>query len=481
MEKDIAINEYMCDKLVLLKQENPDLYIKVYGLLSFIYKDVDKDYYARLKDKYEIEDRIKKAGDPDYRDNRAYYLERERDELFSTFVGKESGIVDMLFTLALSKDKNFQDKFFESVALPISMYRDGVVFDSQPALYIYNLYTMLYAYIANKDNYENFETIIDDVKHNLISETNYYGSKETYYQDKKNMIKQFLELPNYHKNSSVRELFKKLISRIKYRLEDEEKYKYKEMLNGFINLYNGIEEAKQAGITIDEETIKEIEQDLTGIASNTSQVEVYFEKVLLFNNRYQFIKERLPKLDETPKTRRQITEKLAYLDNSFFEYLNSLNIYDGDSFTEVMKIVFDSDSFHTLFSRIDSLVQASTSYKRDDNERSLQLVKELTSQKHDGYYDGVAIVLPQNNINITKPNSIAERMVLFYQMNFGLGKRPSCLTEYQNENYSDYNDFVEALEQQVEEERRERQFSSPSPISALEKEPKAKKGFFSRF
>ena len=51
----------------------------------------------------EKEDLVKRAGNDDYHDNRAYYLEREHDELFNTFVNKEQGIIDLLFELALSK------------------------------------------------------------------------------------------------------------------------------------------------------------------------------------------------------------------------------------------------------------------------------------------------------------------------------------------------------------------------------------------
>lgn len=480
MEKNISINEYICDKLTLLKQENSIVYDKVYDVLSFIYHDIDKEYYSKLKDKYEMEDLVKKAGDRDYRDNRAYYLEREHDELFNTFINKEQGIIDLLFELALSKDKIFQDKFFESISLPINMYREGVVFNSTPASYIYNLYAMLYAYSSNKGNYQNYEAIVDDIKHNLITDGNYYGNKENYYADKKEMINKFLEIPNYYQNTSIRELFKKIMSRFKYRLEDEEKMKYKVMLNSFSKLYDGIKEAKKQGITLDEEIINEIEQDLTSLAKDLDK-EVYLERVLLFNNRYQFIKERLPKLDETSNVRQTIIGKMGNLDNSFFEYLNSLNIYDGDSFNEIMKIVFDSDSFQGLFRRLDSVSQASYSYQKQDKETALRIVKELTSEKHDQHYDGVPIILPQNANNITKPDSIAERMILFFEMAFDIRIGSRCLIEYRNGTYSDYNEFVSNLESKVEEEISTRQQQSQTTSPTLEKEPKTKKGFFSRF
>ena len=477
MEKNVSINEYICDKLTLLKQENLIVYNKVYDVLSFIYHDVDKEYYSKLKDKLEMEDLVKRAGNDDFHDNRAYYLEKEHDELFNTFVNKEQGIIDLLFELALSKDKLFQDKFFESISLPISMYREGIVYNSTPASYIYNLYTMLYAYSSNKGNYQNYEAIVEDVKHNLITDGNHYGNKETYYADKKEMINKFLEIPNYYKNTSIRELFKKIMSRFKYRLEDDEKVKYKGMLNSFSKLYDGIKEAKDSGIILDEETIGEIEKDLTSLATKQEK-EVYFEKVLLFNNRYQFIKERLPKLDENTSVRQRIIGRIGNLDNSFFEYLNSLNIYDGDSFNEIMKLVFDSDSFQGLFRRLDSVAQASYSYQREDKETALKLVKELTSENHDQHYDGLAIVLLQNANNITKPDSIAERMILFFEMNFNIKISHKHLLNYRNGSYSDYNEFVSNLEKEVEEARSARQQQLQPTAPALEKEPKIKKGFF---
>jgi len=480
MTKDININEYICDKMLLLKQEHPKYYKGAYNIITFLYKDVDKDYISKLKDKYSIEDAIKRVGNG-YYGGRINDLEKERDELFNTFVNGSFGIIECLFELCLDKDERFPKKFFESVEFPITMLRDGTTFDSLPTSYIYNLYIMLYAYHVNKENYENFEAIIDDIKHSFIKENSYYGKKEAYFSDKKKIIDSIVENPNYYRLSILRSFLKKILSRFKYSFDEKERYQYREMIEDYQKLYQTIASAKKEEIAISEETVKEIEEDIalrTEYERNSyNNPEIYFERILLFNKRYQFIKERLPKLDQNINFKKQVVGHFANMDNSFFEYLNSLNIYDGDSFIEMMKIVFNSDSFKALFSRLGSIMQASLSFQRNEKETALQMVKELASSKHNSYDNGIEVVLPQTNINITKPESISERMILFYQINFGLCQKPKCLENYRNNRYSDISDFISDLEKEVEESRK----ADETPETVSDKASKVKKGLFSRF
>ena len=139
---------------------------------------------------------------------------------------------------------------------------------------------------------------------------------------------------------------------------------------------------------------------------------------------------------------RQYTADELDVQRDFYEYLE-------DSFVEMMKIVFDSDSFKSVFSRLSAITRASQCYIDGNREEMLQILKELPSSKHSSYDDGIEVKLKQENNNNTKPESISERMILFYQLNFGLVPKPDCLRKYKDNYYQDISEFISDLEQEV--------------------------------
>ena len=471
------INEYICINLCELKRTNPEFYDQAYNILTFIYKDIDKEFLSQEREKLFMESWVPRIDSYSSYNYEVEDFKKERKDIFITFVNGKMGIIETLFDMCKCNDRRFANKFFESVDMPIKMFRDGISYDTSPIAYIFNLYTMLTAYRMYKGDYASFVAVIEDSKYSFSEEKN-DNNKENYYGDKKRMIDSILENNDYHNLTGLRMLLRNLLFSFKKRWGDKEKDRYNEALRYHSKLNSAIIQAKKEGKNFSEETVAKIISDIALFCDNKrinqSNPEMYFERVLLFNNRYQFINERLPKLDNSISFKKQVAGYIANMDIEFFEYVNGLNIYYDDSFVEMMKIVFDSDSFKSVFSRLSAITRASQCYIDGNREEMLQILKELPSSKHSSYDDGIEVKLKQENNNNTKPESISERMILFYQLNFGLGPKPDCLRKYKNNYYQDISEFISDLEQEV---KRVNQVETTS----IELDNKSKKNLLSIF
>ena len=80
-----------------------------------------------------------------------------------------------------------------------------------------------------------------------------------------------------------------------------------------------------------------------------------------------------------------------------------------------MEIVFDSDSYHEMSSKLNLMKDASLAYENGNKKEALELIKEIDSDKHKEIFNDKIVSYPKSSINqIDKPKRIIDRMKYLY-------------------------------------------------------------------
>ena len=179
------------------------------------------------------------------------------------------------------------------------------------------------------------------------------------------------------------------------------------------------------------------------------------------------------------------------MDIDFFDELNKDLNDSNDSFITLMKIAFDSDSYHELGSKLNDIIKASKLYKTNKSE-ALKVIEELQTKKHKEVIDGIVVAYSDNSINkIDKPKTIFERMLALYR------HIPHCPLERDYEYWLNYhslsnitidgvansikNCFAVNKKRAEESQEKERWAKLESEIQQQQEEPKKVKGLGSIF
>ena len=143
--------------------------------------------------------------------------------------------------------------------------------------------------------------------------------------------------------------------------------------------------------------------------SNSAYCDNYlYSTILIFEDRFEYVNSRLIDLEGNFFIRKSIFEHIRSLNMNLFETLNKDS--EDDSFISCMKIVFDSDSYHELLSKLNDLNEAGKLFEEGKIVESLEFIKELRSDKHKKVYNGRVVAYPDNCMNmVEKPKSIFRR------------------------------------------------------------------------
>ena len=95
--------------------------------------------------------------------------------------------------------------------------------------------------------------------------------------------------------------------------------------------------------------------------------------VLVFGERYKFIKLQLPEVETNEFMQQDILDYILKMDIDFFDSFNKEVLHEQDAFITLMKIAFDSDSYYELDSKLTDIIKASKLYKTN-KEESLKLI-----------------------------------------------------------------------------------------------------------
>lgn len=316
-------------------------------------------------------------------------------------------------------DKRFINRLMSSVANVDDYYFCSSMSIYYPSWYrkrdlignFLKCYIALKAYEAHKDNYDNYNCLLYDLSSCKAKDYDevYLNILSNNFKCVKDIIdvivtnKYYKDMPNSRMFLSV--IFKEFVD-CNHCLDDFNK-EYGSCGDVFKDsLEEGIDflRASQIFDSLLERKPWRLVDDKTYL----------YSKILLFGDRFEYVNKRLVEIENNSFIRKDIFNYIKDLNIDLFKELN-INSYE-DSFITCMNIVFDSDSYFELVSKLKSLNDASKLYESGDKKQAFELVKDLDNLKHKKSYGGEVVTYPNNCLNrIDKPRTIFRREKELYE------------------------------------------------------------------
>lgn len=140
----------------------------------------------------------------------------------------------------------------------------------------------------------------------------------------------------------------------------------------------------------------------------------YFSKDIVNDNLF-YICKRINEIDDNVNIKNEL--KAFVYENIYSALFSDLDQVDQkrDSFISCMNIIFDSDTYYEMNSKLNLLKKAIFSYKNGNKKSAFELIKEIDSDKHKEVINGKIVSYPKNPINeFEKPKKIIDRMKILY-------------------------------------------------------------------
>lgn len=280
----------------------------------------------------------------------------------------------------LGLDKKFRDKF-------ISCYDEN-------KYGFLNLYMIAIVYEFQKNNYENFAAILDDMV--VVSD---YCTEFTALEFFKYFVGFFLACEDYKDIKDMRESFKFFLNNFDGRC-------YSDVVNNVVKRCRYIVDCKD----------NFCKNEVYGL--NMRKVlegrEIYFNPLFIREKgRLSYINNKLYEVETNPSIREEIFRCLCQLFFNPFDVLNEGN--DKDSFFECMDIIFDSDTYSEMFEKIKAVRNAGELCFNGKKIEGLEIIKHLKDASYKEVLNGKVVAYPENSINmVNKPKRIIDRMKELY-------------------------------------------------------------------
>ena len=267
-------------------------------------------------------------------------------------------------------------------------------------------YIILRGYEKNKNNYDAYSCLLNDV-----TSVKFRDSYSVFFPHilSKNflhvipIIDEIVDNEYYSNMPNTRNLLKEIIKRF---------VECDEYLDGFYRHY------------FDKLEILKDSRKLDGSLSKASDIfdkivvegmncsvgnKCYFYSPILFEgNRFNYVNENLLELESNYFIRKDIFNYLKDLNGDFFNDLNHDRC--EDSFITYMGIVFDSDTYFELVSKLSRLKMASDLYSNGCRNEALNVINSLDSVNTKKNYCDEVVSYPVNFINpILKPKALFRR------------------------------------------------------------------------
>lgn len=489
------------DFLVKVRKNNPEYYEPVKKILGYLYKTVKKDLFHKQADDF------LKIGEKD----KAKNLYAAEKTMFKNYVESENGILDNLIKILINDPKYFE-YFYSKIEPFFEMSENGIYSEYGIYKYIFNIYSMLELYNLHPNDFESFKAIVDDLSNFFITSmlntdrhvSYIWGADRPNFNTKQDIIIALLSVPNYNKHPKIKEEIKKVLDEINYIYEDSLIKQYEIVTKTLLELYLETENLRKKGYQISSQTVELLEDEImTNIINSKSHDNGYSEirkqasselvlytPILLVKERFEIFRNRLFEVEENQEIRKDIINHIQKIDNVFFEYLEKITS-PKDPFIACMEIIFDSDTYYEVASKLTDLVEASQKYEKDE-DKALELIKGLNSIKHKQVIDGVVMSWPENNsINkIEKPVKIIDRMMKLQQTlefapdeEFYKNRRGNYYSRLTLKSFSDgvLNHMKEKRTKHINELERKRKEEEEALLKQQEEQQKKPKGLGSLF
>ncbi|MBQ7105503.1 MAG: hypothetical protein IJN90_06565 [Bacilli bacterium] len=399
-----------------------------------------------------------------------------RDEIDEIIDGDNS-IFDYYVKMINDNKKEFINKFYENVNNSLDffdnkLYRDN---DFRPFTYIFNIYIMLKLYDIYKDDFDKFSSFVDEfsffIGYGELDE-NYSDNREyTLFREKLDFINRFLEnkvIEDFPEAKKMIIDFVKDICSTHY-YDDLEDLDDKAL--NVLKLFDDIRRIREYP-SFNQDVLSKF---LTSLFNDDEDEELYYSSILMLGDRYQYFEDMYDVIDNG-SIYNEILDRVSDLEIDLFEELNDSN----DSFIEIMNVVFDSDSFYEMESKLETLEEASNLYSCQGlTKECLDLIKSLRSDEHKKEIEGITIKYSSSSINkIDKPERIIDR-------SYDILKLSSDLLKYSTDDFEDvliYSDTMSecddrfssfiygALSEKKEQERK----TLPTVVEAVQRIEEAK-------
>lgn len=404
------------------RKNNEEYYSFVRDLLKYLYSSVnnlsDLEMFSRLQ-----------LSSSDYSE---FYqrMTSTHDELFSCV--EDNGILSRLSDMLNNRDKRFINKFVDANKTFVFMANNHIYDERDYDIntYILNMYTMAKGYEYQKDNFDNFCAIVDDVSTLFIN----FIDDRKFFPEKIQIIDAFVSNPKYANLPNLRESLKKILKQINFPYSDD-------LINQYLNaaltanqVFIDADNFKKQHIDYDEDKVLEIANSVIAYSINTEKymeycmrskpTDAFYSQILFFGNRFEYFRKKLLESEENPNIRREIFNAVSNLDYRLFNHLDKslfmyLDIVEPDSFTFCMNALFDSDSYTELNRKLKALQIASDKYEKGENNKGFNeariIIKNINDDKFKEEIDGQTMKYPNEHlIPDKKPNRIIDRMLDLY-------------------------------------------------------------------
>lgn len=269
--------------------------------------------------------------------------------------------------------------------------------------YFFVLYSGLYGYSLNKENYDKFENVLSDIPFMMLYDERWNNHFDSYddFSSRVFLIENIISYKNYLNNLGLRKFLKDVLW-----LWNSSVLNSLELAHRVIDL----EEFFDIVSYIGEDGIdSNIDLILSDIVNGKSPFALY--PIFYYGNRYEYLSSL--EVEDSDDLKKDILMNITELNFDLFDDLNRES--EKDSFISCMDVVFDSDSYTELFSKLALLKQVSHLYLDDKKvEEALLLLKKLNDESHKKEFCGRKVSYPNTMNKIVKPKRIIDRMKYLY-------------------------------------------------------------------
>lgn len=300
---------------------------------------------------------------------------------------KNDGLKTLLKDMYDNEDNRFIDKYKECFSSTFGFHRRKIL----PDKYIntFNiLYMFLEAYRYHKDDFDNFNFIIDEIVLNTYSKDFLFNSNRL------DLINKIISNKNYKDVPELRELFKYVLTCSDDEVNDS--YLYYQSMFMLID--------KDIDLELVSSIIK-YSMDSFDKEERRVVVDLFNSDILNTYDRFWYVNNKLKEVEDNYLIRKEIFSKIKSFNIYMFDELSG----EEDYFIKVLNIIFDSDSYTELTSKLDVVKISSDLYSSGKCSEGLNMLRLIDSSYHKEIIGGRVVGFSSN-----KPSTIASRMATLY-------------------------------------------------------------------
>lgn len=317
-----------------------------------------------------------------------------KDESERKFVNrsleKRDGLKILLKDMYDNSDSSFIELYKDMFSSTFGFHRRKTMSDRH--IDIFNrVFLFLEAYRYNKDSFDNFSSICEEIFNNNYSKDFIFNSNRL------DLIKRVISLKDYKDVPELSRFFKYLLTSSDEELSKSNLY-YQNMM---LMVESALSSDEDFSCDISNSIIK---YAMDNYKENDIVVDILYSEHLLYGDRFSYLNNKLKEIETNPFIRREIFSKIIKLNNDMFFELG----YEEDYFKKCLDVVFESDTYYELSSRLDLLELSSNLYNSGKKKESFEMLQFLGSEYHKETINGIVME------SSYKPKTIIERMANLY-------------------------------------------------------------------